>query len=211
MTAISTLRSLVIAQIPEANDLLIDRTLLEVARVFCEYTRAWRSTVTETVTASTLAVALTPPTDGEMVDVVKATLDGAPLDKKTHEQLDEIDSQWRTREGSSSYITSSDSLNEVLIAPLANTTYTNGLSVRVAWKPTLTAVTLDAMLVSKYSDLLVEGTLGKLFIIPDEPWEDASRGAYYTTLFEEKSEAARHAVADGNMQGVGRKVKYGGL
>ena len=211
MTALTTLRSLVIAQIPLASDPLLDRTLVEVARDFCEKTRAYRTTQTATVTADTLEVTLTPPADGELVDIIKSTLDGLPLTKKTHEQLDEIDPEWRTDPQSSYYITLGDSANEVLVAPLSSTTYASGLSVRCAWKPALGATTLDAVIVSKYSDALIAGALSKLFIIPGESFTDPERSNYYGTVYANARDEAKQAASDGRMKGVVRKIKYGGL
>ena len=211
MTAIATVRSLVITQIPLAPDMLIDRVLIEIARDFCAYTRAWRSTVAANVTADTLGVALTPPTDGELVDVVKATLNGNPLTKKTHEQLDALVPKWRTTPAGSSYITKGDTLNEVLVAPLSSTTYASGLSVRAAWKPALTATTLDDMLISNHSDALIDGVLGKLFGLPDKPWTSGGLASHYQASFQIKKDVARQQTADGDMKGVVRKVRYGGL
>jgi len=211
MTAIATMRSLIIAQIPAANDLLIDRTLIEVAREFCDYTRAWRTTVSETVTADTLEVALTPPTDGELVDIVKATLDGNPLTKKTMEQLDEAAPKWRTDPKSGNYITLSDTQDEVLVAPISSTTYTSGLSVRAAWRPVLGATTLDTMLISRYSDALVHGTLGRLLSIPSTDWMDGPLASHYLAMYQNDMITARQKSADGNMKGIVRKVRYGGL
>ena len=211
MTAIATIRSLVITQIPLAPDMLIDRTLIEIAREFCTYTRAWRSSVAATVTAGTLGVALTPPTGGELVDVVKATLDGYPLTKKTQVQLDELIPKWRTQSSAGSYITKGDTLNEVLVAPLSSTTYTSGLTVRAAWKPALTATTLDDMLISNHSDALIDGVLGKLFGLPDKPWTSGGLASHYQASFEIKKDVARQQSTDGDMKGVVRKVRYGGL
>ena len=211
MTAIATIRSLVITQIPLAPDMLIDRTLIEIARDFCVYTRAWRSSVAATVTADTLEVALTPPTGGELVDVVKATLNGNPLTKKTQVQLDEETPRWRTQSSAGSYITKGDTLNEVLVAPLSSTTYTSGLTVRAAWKPALTATTLDDMLISNHSDALIDGVLGKLFGLPDKPWTSGGLASHYQASFEIKKDVARQQSTDGDMKGVVRKVRYGGL
>ena len=211
MTAITALRSLVITQVPLANDVTIDRILVEVARDFFEVTRAWRSSVTATVTADTLGVTLTPPTDGELVDIVAATLDEVTLVKKTQEQLDAIDPKWRTESQTSYYITTGDALNEVLIAPMSATTFTSGLAARVAWKPALGAATLDAVMVSKYSDALVAGALGKLFMIPGEPYNNVALASYYAGTYEQKRDEARQSAVDGRMQGVVRKVRYGGI
>jgi len=211
MTAIATVRALVYAQVPEAPDLLIDRVLIETARDFCKQTRAWRSTITETVTADTLTVDVTPPTEGELVDVVTASLDSQPLEKKTEFQLDEIDPDWRTVAGTPFAILLGDDTDQVIVAGLSSTTYTAGLTIRAAWQPILGAATLDGKLVSQFSDALVRGALGRLYLMPDQPWTSENKAGFYMTWYENDVNDAKSKVADGGMIGVGRKVRYGGL
>jgi len=67
------------------------------------------------------------------------------------------------------------------------------------------------VLVSKHSDALVAGALGKLFAIPEEPWTNGSMASYYTGAYEVAKDDAKSTSADGRMQGVARKVRYGGL
>lgn len=211
MANLSALRNRIISQIPAANDVMIDRVLIEVIREFCKYTRAWRTTVTETVTANTLEVTLTPPTDAEFVDVVKASLDGYPLTKKTHTQLDEIEPRWRTDVSSPSYVTEGDELNEILAVPQSGTTRTDLLVVRVAWKPTLLATTINDRLLSQYSEEIINGTLHKMFAMPGVPWADGPRSAFYGTLYTDQRDDAKTMATAGGQTGVVRKVKYGGL
>ena len=211
MTAIATVRQLVITQIPAANDLLIDRVVIEAARELCKKARVLRRNVTATVTAETLNVTLTPPADTELVDVVNAVLDDNRLTKKTTAQLDAMNAKWRTQSGGSDYITLSDDLNDVLIAPLSGTTYTNGLVVRGAWRPVLGATTLDDRLVSEHSKCIVAGALGLLYGIPSQPWSSGGLASYYQTNFNDMVEEARQSAGDSEMQGVVRKVAYGGL
>jgi hypothetical protein len=214
MTAIATVRALITPLIPQASDIQVDRLLIEVARNFCDMSRAWQRTHTGlTITAGTHEVTLAPPTDGELVDVVKASLDGNPsMIKATQAQLDQLHPGWRENAATPGYVMLSDeNLNEILVAPLPSATYTSVFRVRAAYKPVLGATTLDDILVSKHSDALVEGTLGKLFIIPGAPWNDNALGAYYTSLYEEKRNAAKQTSADGRMTGVARRVRYGGI
>ena len=211
MTALTTMRTLVITQIPAANDLLIDRVILEAAREFCKQTRVLRQNVTGTVTAGTLNVTLTPPTDTELIDVVSATLDGNRLTRKTTSQLDVINPKWRTETGGSDFITLSDTLNDVLVAPLSATTFTSGLVVRGAWRPVLGATTLDDRLVSDWSDALLAGAYARLYGIPGQSWSSPQMSDYYQSMFAAKTEEATQEATDSNMKGVVRKVKYGGL
>lgn len=210
MTALTALRTQIIAKIPEANDLLIDRTLIEVAREFCEYTRAWRTYVAVTVNADTLNVVLTPPTDGEMVDIVTCERNGEDILKRTHEQIKALIPKWRTAAGEPKYVTIGDELNELLFSPVTQTELTD-VEARIAWKPALSATTLADKLVSKYSDELVNGALGRLFLDPDVPWGDNARAAYYTELYDDQKDHAKVKVTAGDMTGVVRNIRYGGL
>lgn len=212
MTAITALEPLVYSKVPMAPTITINRMLVEAIRDFCDYTRAWRTTISETVTADTLGVTVTPPTDGELVDVVKASLDGSiKLGRRTQEQLDDEQNDWRTDSGTASFYTLGDDVNEVLIAPMSATTYTNGLELRCAWKPVLGATTIDTLMVSKYSDVFVAGAIARLLMDPDEPYSNPDRAGYYATVFMEGREDAKQQASDGRMKGVVRKIKYGGL
>jgi hypothetical protein len=104
-----------------------------------------------------------------------------------------------------------DTLNQVLIAPLSGTTYTSGLSVRVAWKPTLAATVLDEKLASRYPDALIAGALHRLLSIPNQSWSNGGLAAYYGGRYDLLRDEAKQASTDGGMKGVVRKVKYGGL
>lgn len=210
MTAIAVPRAWITSMVPDAPDPLVDRTLLEVARDFCKETRAWRSTITESVVASVLTVAVTPPADAELTDIVKATLDTNSIRKVTDEQAETEDPEWRTRPGVPWAIMLDDTLDQVALVPLPQSAST-ALVIRAAWKPTLTAVTLDAKLLSDHSEALIQGTLAKLFMIPEAPWENSNKGTFYAGSYNLSMLRAKDAVSDGGMKGVARKVKYGGL
>ena len=150
-------------------------------------------------------------TDAELVDIVSATLDDNKLERKTTAQLDAINPKWRTDSGGSDYITLSDDMNDVLVAPLSATTYTSGLVVRGSWRPVLGATTFDDRLVSDYSDALLAGAYGRLYSSPGAPWANGDLAGFYMRSYLEQMADAQQAATDSNMTGVVRKIKYGGL
>ena len=211
MAALSSLSTLIVQQIPAVNDLLAERIVLETMRDFCTYTRQWRSSQDLTVTAGTLNVVVTPPTDGELVDVVTCERDGEPILKKAHNQIKAIVPRWRTQPGAPKYVTIGDALNELYFVPTSETTLTAEMDTRLAWKPILAATEIDDLLLSRHSDCFINGALGRLFVQPDQVWTDTTRANYYNELYEDAKELARSQAEDSHMTGVVRKIKYGGL
>ena len=210
MATLASLRNRVIAKVPEANDLLIDRTIIEIIRDFCEYTRAWRSYVAITVNAATLEVVLTPPADAEMVDIVSCERNGQDILKRTPEQIKQLVPKWRTAVGEPKYVTIGDDLDELWFCPTSPIELTD-VEARIAWKPLQSATTVPDKLVSKYSEEIINGTVGRLMIEPDTPWADTARGGYYIELYDDQKDAAKVKVTAGDMTGVVRNVRYGGI
>jgi len=199
------------AYAPEAPEPMLARIFVEAARKFCRESRAWRSDVSETVTASTLAVAITPPTDSEVIDIASAVLDDEyTLDKRTVKQLDRDYIDWRTDTGSPAHVALSGTLNEIYVAPLSDTTYTSALDLELVLQPTLTATTFDDALFSKYEELITNAALGALLMIPRKLWSDSKLALYHMGLYQEAIDAAKSSGTDGGMSGIARVVQYGG-
>jgi hypothetical protein len=210
--AIALLRKQIIQHIPEANDPMIDRVFIETCRDFCEFTRAWRVTQALTITADTLNVVVTPPTGGELVDVVDCeTEDGKDITKATQTQIKQKVSKWRTAAGAPDFVTLGDALNELYFVPTSQTTLTTSVQTRMAFKPILSAVVFDELMISKYIDTLIAGTLARLYIMPKQVWTDGTLASYYTTKYDDERDDAKRKVTAGNMTGVSRKIRYGGL
>lgn len=212
MSTLASLRPLVLGHVPAASNFLVDRTMVEAARIFCRESLAWRRAITETVTAGTLEVIVSPPAFAELVDVISGVLDDTiPLTKSTPKKMDREYLDWRTDQQTPEHVLMGEAVNEILIAPLSSTTYTAGLQLFAAFKPILTATTLDDLLVSEHIEAIVHGALSKLFLIPGRPWTDGTLAAYYQNMFDQEIMDAKSHADSGRTVGVPRKVRYGGI
>lgn len=215
MAAISTLTPDIRTYIPELPGFVVQRHVIRAVREFCEETRAWRTNINLTTTAnvSTINLASLLPINTELVDVIsmKNSGGGAPVVPRTYAWLDENTSDWRgeTNDLANYYVLNGN--NTLQLIPTPATTSSNLYNTRVAVKPTLDAATLDDVLLNKYRETIISGTLGLLFMIPRKTWTDLQMAAYHSGRFNEDMKQARSEAADEFQTGVPRKVKYGGL
>lgn len=210
-TALSTLVPDIRTHIPELPSFVADRELLRAAREFCEETRAWRANINVTTVASTATYTLSVPTNTELVDVIsmKKSDGSTPVVPRTFKWLDENLADWRTTTSDTAnyYVLESNNVVRLVYTPAAAVTY----NTRIAVKPTLSATTLDDVLVNKYREPLISGALGLLFMIPRKPWSDTNLAAFHTGMFNMAKAGARTEAAEEFQTGIPRKVKYGGL
>lgn len=215
MGALTTLVPDVRAAIPELPSFIAERQILRAARIFCEDSRAWRVNITVSVTANVATVNLTSllPANTELVDIisVKNEAGGQPIQPRTYAWLDENTSDWRgeTNVNANWYVL--DGNNTIRFVPVPAVTTASLYDVRVAVKPKLSATVLDDVILNKYDETLINGALGRLYLIPRKPWTDASLAQFHEGMFRSAIPAARSEAADEFQTGVRRKVKYGGI
>lgn len=214
-TAISTLTPDVRVYIPEVPSFVVQRHLLRSVREFCEETRAWRVSGTLSTVAGTATISLSSllPTTTELVDIIsmKNSQGGAPLVPRTFKWLDENITNWRSDSNDTANYYVLESNNTIRLTPTPASTVSGAYYTRIAVKPTISATTLDDVLVNKFRETIISGALGLLLMIPRKPWTDAKMAAYHTAKFESAMAAAKTEAAEEFQTGIPRKVKYGGL
>jgi hypothetical protein len=215
MGAINTLVPDVRAAIPELTSSVAERQLLRAARIFCEDSRSWRVDITVSVTANVATVNLAGllPANTELVDIisVKNSGGGQPVAASTYIWLDQNTSNWRGETDLNAKWYILDGNNTIRFVPVPAETTASLYNIRVAVKPKLTATAVDDVVLNKYDETLVNGALGRLYLIPRKPWTDANLAQFHEGLFRAAIPAARSEAADEFQTGVRRKVKYGGI
>lgn len=202
-------------EIPEIPSFVAERHLLRAAREFCEETNAWRVSVTLSVVANapTINLAGFLPANTELVDIItmKNSAGGEPLEPRTYAQLDRDFSQWRTTMSTDAkyYVLESNNVLRLVYTP--STTVADKYFIRFSVKPLITATELSDLLVNKYDQKLINGALGRLYMLPRKPWTDFNLGQYYNTLFMGSWPEAKAESSDEYQVGVPRRVQYGGL
>lgn len=215
MAAVSALVPDIRASIPDIPSFVAERQILRAARVFCEETRSWRINFQISVVGSVTTVSLVAslPSGTELVDVIsiKNVNGGAPVSPVTYAWLDKNATNWRSESDLNAKYYVLNSNNVLRLVPKPSTTTAFLYDARVAVKPLRTATTLNDVLMNKYDEVLIDGALAYLYLMPRKPWTDGALAAVHSARFQASFAGARAAAADEFQVGVARKVRYGGL
>ena len=84
------------------------------------------------------------------------------------------------------------------IYPIPKDTVANGLTVRVALKPTRTTETVEDVLFEDYAETIAQGALFRLLSMPSKPWTNGPGASAALTLFTTGINTARQRAARGH-------------
>lgn len=207
MANLSDLVEALYPYVSDAPDELLVAEYRRAARTFFTDTRAWREVVTATVGSDTSVYTLSAPTGAEVFDFTQHEAGDTRLVKMTLEQT--RSRAWPT-EGNP-YAIRIGAINEVIVMPDPGTDIASTLVLRAVLRPTLIATVLPDSEATRFSEALEYGALQRLLRVPAQSWTDLKLSVYYGELFKEQIDRHISTGADGNMSGVRRTVKYGGL
>lgn len=196
MVRTAALLPMVMSYVPTCPDFVAERAIREAAILFCSQSRAWRQVSTHTLEVGIPHV-LIAPANTAIHEIEYATWNG---NKLTPVQFSSLEGD---RDGQPEYITQV-SPGEIALYPRLGLGQPTQLEVSVFLKPLATsAVGLDLMdpmhdtndvipdfLVSIHGTTLARGALGLIHAIPDQPWSNDQKAAYYTALFREDCDNA---------------------
>lgn len=158
------------------------------------------------------------------VDALQWAATGRDIPYKTHDQLQQIDAQWRTRTGPEvkywTQETAAGSHAQVRLTPVPEANVTDALVARLVIITHSYAgigananddleVSLPDDLFHRYRDDLVNGALARLYRMPGRDWTDKSLAEYHRRLFEDALTPAK-SEADNDFTAAVHTVRYGG-
>ena len=73
--------------------------------------------------------------------------------------------------------------DEILILPRPLHRLTNALTMRVSLAPRINAEKVPDLLVEKYRDEIIHGSLGRLMAMAGKPWTNGEMSSYHTAMF----------------------------
>jgi len=206
----------VLAAVPEVPIFVARRQFIRTTREFSEETRAWRVSFRLTTVAAQATYNLSTDlgSTNELVDIIsiKPLLGGEPIKPRTYAWLDQNHVDWRgeTAVVAKWFVLDANNIIHLVFTP--STAVTNAYYIRASVKPLVaTATTIQDIIANKYDEVLVNGTLARLYFLPRKPWTDLNLGNYHRGLFEIGMNAAKGKATDEHQKGVPRTVKYGGL
>lgn len=197
MIAWSAFYPFVIPELPGAPSPLVDFWLIQVAREFCERSRAWVET-TPPVDAvqGQSAYSPTPPSETEIVQIVAVNYLGKPLNPKLPGELQKDYGNWQAKLGTPASFTS-NGLGQALLVPVPDQSNAGAIVMNVAVKPTDTASGVADWVFSRWRNALAAGAKAKLMAMADKPWAQPDRVPLYQAMFEAAIADAVVAARDG--------------
>ncbi len=154
----------------------------QAAIEFCERTRLWRYEDEFDVSAAE-SESIVTPYGSVLLDIERASCDGEPLEPRTVAWLDERMPTWRDggAVGDPKYLTQLE-LNTMRIVPGKAGT----VKISVWLKPSQDCMDLPDFMVDQYREIIAHGALGRILMMPNQPYTNGDLGAGFMASFQGK-------------------------
>ena len=147
------------------------------------------------------------PPGSELAAVLNAAFDGSKLTPKSTEWLDQESPSWRTDSAQPKYYTQIDT-EQILLAPVPDSTVSGGLVLTLALKPSTTSVSFPKWIASKYLYDIANGAAANLMLMSGKGWTDPQNGSYRKSLFDAAVSGANASSAKALGRGAIRTTAY---
>lgn len=155
--------------------------VIKAAQDFCERTRLWRDEDRFTVTPSSCNVVCAPQ-GADLFEIEHALLDGRPLTPISLHDLNRDMPDWRTREEPAGRWITQTEPGTVLVVPRCSGT----LYLATTLKPANDAELLPDFLARDYLQVIADGALAEILMLPGQPFTDPNRAQFYSMRFESR-------------------------
>ncbi len=188
-------------EVPDCPQSLINKTLINVIRHFCDKTQHWQHSMEpltllpyNAAAPDTYLYTLPLPSNTELIGVRTMNYDGLPLRMKSPAWLDEHQDKWREASGEPQfYIMLSD--KQLRFIPASDQVRPQAITGLLALRPTRNTDTFDDSLL-EFDNALINGAIARLLVIPGKLW--SSRAAQHRALACEQ--VYQEAVSVAKMQ-----------
>lgn len=162
------------------------RALLNAAIEFCDFTHAWneiQDPITLIDNQHTYDVDL--PTGAAVALVMSIAKPSGEIHPRTMDQVKAWLPDWQTASSTSPTVFASpSSKSQVRLFPTPKDAQRLRVTMRVAYKPTITATELPDDLVNDHLEALVHGALTRLMAEPGKAWSNPGLVGYHRDQFE---------------------------
>lgn len=194
-TTLASFLPLVLPHAPGAPDIAAKQEILKAAIKFCDATRVWKAILSPIdIVAETATYAIPAPAGSQCVVVEEVYYDGTQITPKTPDQLKEQYANWMTKAGVPQFYFQLDPDN-ITLSPIPENALADGLVIRGALKPILSATTLPDMLFNQYADPIASGAIAALCAAPGKPWTNPEVAAFRAQLFQEAIDKTKTKVS----------------
>lgn len=198
-TALTAFLTQVQTHVPGCPENVMLEAIRNACIRFCTDTWLVRESLTPiNVVVGTDEYILTASVNNESIGLISFLHDKLELPNKTEEELDVLDSGWRTADPgvATSVISLLPDLVKLNRVPLE--AITDGLIVRIATRPTDDAIVVNDLLFNDWRKGIKYGSLEELFEIPGKQWSDMKQSIFYGKRFNFETQRGRARAVMGN-------------
>lgn len=161
-----------------AGSALILQKIRDVARDFCQWSRAWQwDAPLLSVVANQKTYSVVTPGDAEPAVILYMSKDGDEVFPKDPAWLDRFSAGWRTASGDDFRFYTQESRKTFRFAAIPITADTDAIFYRLALKPSPTSEELDEDVWMEWYDVIGAGAKAQLMMMSGKPWTDLKAGA----------------------------------
>lgn len=139
-----------------------------------------------------------PPALAEVIKPMQVWVNKLPIDPKPPSDLSGFYGDFMQTEGAPRYYLAENPTQLIVVPkPISTSSLVQGITAKLAVKPTLAATGIDTLIFNQHYDAMAMGAKSRLMLMPKKPWSNAETGVYYRDKFDEAIPKARIAIRRG--------------
>lgn len=196
----------ILPEVPGAAEMLVENAVRNAAIEFCEKSLILtRDHDPITVLPNIVDYDLEPPTGYLVIKVQKAWLENQPLHPMAPDLVKEaatynrLFSSYQAGPTTPTHYLQKDE-RTISVWPLPDKKYANGLTLRVALKPTRTSTSIEDVIFEDYAEVIASGALYRLMASPGKAYTNPDLAVVHKSLFEQGVNTARSRMIHGHVR-----------
>jgi hypothetical protein len=150
-----------------------------------------------------------PPEQADRVRIQWLTYRGCEIDPIAEDELRFQNPQWSDEKGEPRrYYESEPGIIQLWPTPRAKET--RAINLRLQLRPCSTAVAMSHQVLEDWHQVIINGALGFLYLMPSHPWTSPEMGVAFNQMFRDGVLRAVNRGRDSNVK-IHRKIRYGGI
>lgn len=196
----------VLPEVPGAAEMVVENAVRNSCIEFCEKSLILtRDHDPITVLAGIVDYDLDPPTGYKVIKVQRAWLDSDELSPLAPDLVREaatynrLFSSYQSAPTTPSHFLQKDEAT-ISVWPVPDKKYTNGLTLRVALKPSRASTTIEDVIFENYAETIASGALYRLMASPGKTYTNPELAVAHKSLFEQGINTARARMIHGHVR-----------
>lgn len=196
----------ILPEVPGVAEMVAENAVRNAVIEFCEKSLILtRDHDPITVKAGVVDYDLEPPKGYIVVKVMKAWLENQPLDPLAPDFVREASvynrlfSSYQEAPGTPRAYLQKDE-RSISVWQVPEQDYTNGLTLRVALKPSRASDSVESVILEDYAETIASGALYRLMMSAGKPYTNAEMAAVHKGLFQQGINVARQRATHGQVR-----------